>query len=146
MKAKFITMILLGVLSTNVCTGQENVTQISRYMTVKNKARPEQINLMLQIVQVRFPQDVRTIGNAINYLLRFSGYSLIPTKRMNPGLRITLSKPLPLVDREIGPISLKEALSVLVGQGFNLVFDPINREVDFKLKENYQKFVNRGQV
>lgn len=144
MKLRFIGMILLGALLNN-CIAAENTTQISRYMTVKNRARFEQMDLMAQIVQIRFPQNVKTIGEAVNYILRFSGFALSDCKN-NQGLRVMLSKPLPLVDRDIGPISLREALLILVGPGFTLETDSINREVNFKLKENYYHFVKRGQA
>ena len=146
MKLRLIIMILLGLLLSNFCLASEDVTQVSRYLTIKNKPKPEQINLMSQIVQIRFPQNVQTIESAMNYLLRFSGYSLIPNKRMNEALQLTLTKPLPTIDRELGPMSLRSALSILVGQGFNLVCDPINREVDFQLKPAYRKYLKRGKA
>ena len=139
-------MILLGILLSNLCLASEDATQVSRYLTIKNKPKQEQVNLMSQVVQVRFPQNIQTIGSATNYLLRFSGYSLISDKRMNQALRITIAKPLPIVDRDLGPISLRNALTTLVGQGFNLACDPINREVDFQLKPAYRKYLKRGQV
>jgi conjugative transfer region protein (TIGR03748 family) len=110
---------------------------IGQYMTVINKPKPEQINLLQQTIQVRFPQNVQTIGDACNYLLKISGYSLIDNKHQNDALKITLTKPLPLIDRDFGPMSLKDALTTLAGSAFYLDSNPINRTVNFKLKGNH---------
>lgn len=139
-------MILVAVIFNNICLASENITQVSRYLTLENKVKPDQINPMNQVIQVRFPQNVQTIGSAINYLLRFSGYSLVINEKRNAGLRITLDKPLPIVDRELGPVSLKNGLSTLLGEGFHIVCDPINREINFELKPSYRKYLKRGQV
>lgn len=141
MKCRFISIFLLGILSCNVCLATMNTTQISRYMSVKNQAQSEQINLMSQIIQVRFPQNIQTIESAVNYLLKFSGYTLVDNKNIDPALRIVLSKPLPIVDRILGPLSLRDGLSILVGKEFILINDPINREINFKLKPEYRKYL-----
>ena len=39
-----------------------DTTQIGRYMTTENKPHADQLNLLSQVVQVRFPQEVQTIG------------------------------------------------------------------------------------
>ncbi|MEO8402582.1 MAG: hypothetical protein ABI597_12460 [Gammaproteobacteria bacterium] len=118
---------------------QSNTTQVGRYLTVKNTAKQSQLNLLSQTVQVHFPQDVQTVGEAMNYLLKFSGYTLVEGNQMNPALKITLSKPLPVVDREFGPVSLKDGLLVLAGSAFYLAQDPINRTVDCRLKSAFTK-------
>lgn len=119
-----------------------NQTQVGRYLTVANVPFNEQKNLMRQTIQVRFPQNVQTIGEAINYVLRFSGYSLIPAMHRNEALKIILTKSLPAIDRNYGPMSLRDALNTLVGEPFDVIQDPINRTVDFQLKSAY---VNKFQ-
>jgi conjugative transfer region protein (TIGR03748 family) len=113
-----------------------NENAIGQYMTVINKPKPEQVNLLRQTIQVRFPQNVQTIGDACHYLLKISGYSLIDNKYQSDALKTTLTKPLPLIDRDFGPMRLKVALTTLAGSAFYLDSDPINRTVNFKLKGN----------
>lgn len=107
---------------------------IGHYLSLENKPTEAQINLLSQIIQVRFPQEVQSIGDAMIYMLRYSGYSLIDEGKQSPALKNTLRKPLPIIDRNFGPMSLKDALTTLAGPAFTLVHDPLNREVDFKLK------------
>lgn len=139
MKLKFMLVLLLSVIIVRPCFGYENVTQVGRYLTLENKARLSQIELLSQTIQLRFPQNIQTIHEAMTYLLRFSGYDLVPINHMNKEIQITLSKSLPLVDRDLGPIPLKDALTILAGPAFVLMQDPINRTVDFRLKPCFQK-------
>jgi conjugative transfer region protein (TIGR03748 family) len=145
MKRRIIAMILLSMLFNNACLADDNVTQISRYLTVTNKPKFSQTNLLSQLVQVRFTQNIQTIGDAMNYLLRFSGYSLISDTQRNSALKIILTKHLPIIDREMGPMTLSDGLTTLSGPAFELIHDPVNRTVDFKLKPAYQKFIKNEQ-
>ena len=114
-------------------------SQIGRYLTVENKPALAQVDLLSQSIQVRFPQTVQTIGDAMNYVLRFSGYGLVPSDLMNKAFKMTLIKLLPAVDRNFGPMSLKDALTTLVGPAFFLVHDPLNRTIDFRVKPQFAK-------
>ncbi|MFN7096159.1 MAG: hypothetical protein ACK4PR_01160 [Gammaproteobacteria bacterium] len=108
--------------------------QVDRYSTVSEAATPAQINPLLTVVQVTFPERITTIGDAMNYVLRYSGYALVPLSEQSSALITVLAKPLPLVDRQMGPMTIHDALLVLVGQHtFTLTADPINRVVNVEL-------------
>jgi conjugative transfer region protein (TIGR03748 family) len=141
MKRRLIAMVLLSMLFGKTCLADNNVTQVSRYLTISNKPKFSQLNLLSQPIQIRFTQNIKTIGDAMNYLLRFSGYSLIADTQMSAALKITLSKPLPIIDRELGPMTLRDALITLSGPAFSLAQNPVYRVVDFKLKPEYQQFI-----
>lgn len=132
----YISLFLLTLQNVSA----EPYALMSRYVTVVEKPQHAQINLLSQTIQMHFPQDVKTLSDAINYLLRFSGYSLAPNAELVSALKITLSKPLPLIDRNFGPMTLKEGLLTLVGPVFVLAQDPINRTVNFHLKPSYRHF------
>ncbi len=146
MRRRLIAIVLLSVLFSKTCLADNEITQVSRYQTVSNKPKFSQTNLLSQSIQVRFTQNIQTVGNAMNYLLRFSGYSLVPESQMSSALRITLSKPLPIIDRELGPMSLRDGLITLSGPAFYLTQNPVSRVVDFALKPEYQKFIKNKQV
>jgi type IV pili sensor histidine kinase/response regulator len=105
-----------------------------------------QTHLLSQSIQIHFPQNIQTVGNAIQYLLRFSGYTLLSEPERNAALKIMLSHSLPRVDRELGPMRLSDALLILSGPAFYLSEDPLNRVVDFKLKPGYQKFIKTNSL
>lgn len=120
----------------------DSITNIGRYLTVENKPTHVQTDLLSQTIQVRFPQNVQTVGDAIHYILRLSGYSLVSEQHMHAALKNTLTKPLPAVDRDLGPMTLKDALTTLVGPAFYLKQDALNRTIDFHVKSAYQAFLN----
>lgn len=115
-------------------------TTIGRYLTVEDKPKAAQVDLLSQTIQVRFPQNIQTIGDALQYVLRYSGYSLADTTKQSPALKNTLTKPLPLIDRNFGPMPLKDALITLAGPAFSLLQDPLNREVNFSVKPSFNKY------
>lgn len=135
---RLIASLIFLIIYTN--TFANNLSSVGRYLTVENKAKSFQSNLLLQTIQIRFPRNVQNIEDAMNHILRLSGYSLISTAKMNSPLKITLSKALPAVDRELGPMPLKDALSVLAGPALYLVHDPLNRIIDFRVKPQYADF------
>ena len=75
-----IVLIIFMICSISVLAGNE---QIGRYMTVANKPSNAQVNLMQQTLQVHFPTNVQTVGDAINYLLANSGYELVNKDKRN---------------------------------------------------------------
>ncbi|STX50939.1 integrating conjugative element protein PilL, PFGI-1 class [Legionella busanensis] len=127
-----------------------NVTQINRYTTVANKPLAAQVNPLLAIQQIRFSQDIKTIAEAINYWLQYSGYTLAPKEKQPAILQTVMGKKLPQIQRNLGPLSVREGLEILVGpQIFILSEDHIQREVNFKLKPAYQqtmKHPSKGEI
>lgn len=116
----------------------DGVTQINRYATVDNKPLAAQVNPLLAVQQVHFGTNIKTVGEALNHWLLFSGYNLVADIDRPDALKTILAKPLPQVDRDLGPLSVQDGLEVLVGKGiFNLVIDPLNRTVGFKLSPRY---------
>lgn len=85
------------------------------------------------MVQVSLPRaSVTTVGEAVNYLLLRTGYRLADSpEAVSPPIPI-LSMPLPEVHRQLGPYSVRTALSVLVGAPFALSVDPAHRLVSFR--------------
>ena len=131
-----IRLSMISVLSVVACSSiAANVTQINRYATVANKPLAAQINPLLAVQQVHFPQEVKTIGQAIEWWLRLSGFSLISKEKQPESLHAVMRQALPQIDRTLGPLTVKDGLEVLVGQqSFALIEDLLLRQVNFKLK------------
>ncbi len=122
-----------------------DVTQINRYATVANKPLAAQVNPLLAVQQIHFPQEVKTIGQAIEWWLQYSGYSLAAKEKQPQSVQAIMLQTLPQIDRNLGPLTVREGLEVLVGQQiFMLVVNPLSREVNFKLKPNYQPVVKKS--
>jgi conjugative transfer region protein (TIGR03748 family) len=133
-----ITILVFAFTTAFAHSAQE--VPISRYTTASLKPKNYQVDLLSQTIQVHFPQGVQTIGGAMNYLLRLSGYSLVSENQRGSALKITLQKPLPVVDRNFGPMTLKDALTTLAGPAFYLIQNSLTREVNFLVKPAYAKY------
>lgn len=117
---------------------RQNVTQVGRYSSISNVATPAQENPLLALSQFKFGARVKTVGQALWQVLLDTGYSLVPKKQLPESAREVLAKPLPVTQRELGPISIGNALRTLMGdQVFTLVVDPVHRLVTFKLKSKF---------
>jgi len=127
--------LLFLMFHTSVWGLTPDLVSIGRYLTVSSQPDLEQLNLLSQTIQVHFPPAVQTIGDAMTNILRFSGYSLVPETQMNAAFKNTLQKPLPLIDRNLGPVTLQSALKILAGPAFNLKADSLNRTIDFIVKK-----------
>ena len=112
---------------------------VGRYSSAKTTPLAAQQDLMMQTLQVHFPASVETGGQAIEYLLQRSGYALVEKSKQAPEFIVICQKPLPLVDRDLRYLTLKDALTTLVAPAFSLQTEPLTREVSFKVKASYLK-------
>lgn len=106
------------------------VIRYGRYRLVEVVATTEQRALLSQIVDINIPLNTKnrtTVSQGIKYLLLNSGYSLCSSEAIE-----TLSRlELPLAHYHLGPIRLKEALDVLVGNTWQMDVDDRERTVCF---------------
>lgn len=111
-----------------------NITQVERYATVNNQPLAAQINPLKTVQQIHFPSSVQTIGEAVEYWLRYSGYHLAPQDKQNESLKQIFQQPLPQVTRNLGPLTIADGLTVLVGKTlFSIKQDDLLREINFSL-------------
>ncbi|MDR3430718.1 MAG: TcpQ domain-containing protein [Rouxiella aceris] len=115
------------------------VVRYDRYTLVSTRPADAQRDPLNQMVEITMPaQLVRSVGDGFRYLLLESGYSLCPVS--SSVFAELLSRPLPAVQRSIGPVRLSEALQILAGPAWRLHVDDVNREVCFTLRDAYRDF------
>ena len=106
--------------------------QVGRYASLIAAPSQAQTNLLSKMATVKFPSRVKTVGGAMQHLLRGSGYRLAGTSAADPARFDLLNLPLPTAHRSLGPMPLHEALKTLGGPAFRLVEDPLHRLVSFE--------------
>ncbi|WP_226092975.1 TcpQ domain-containing protein [Dickeya oryzae] len=115
------------------------VVRYDRYTLVNTRPADSQRDPLNQIVDITMPTSiVKSVGDGFRYLLLESGYSLCPSS--SPVFSELLSRPLPAVQRSIGPVRLSEALQIVAGQAWRLRIDEVNREICFVLRDEYRSF------
>ena len=112
----------------------EGLSTIHRYLTVKNTPTTAQINPLNTVQTIHFPTSIQTIGDAVNYWLRHSGYHLANKEKLPNSLLMLFKQPIPQVHKNLGPLTIAQGLKVLVGpKHFLLRKNDITREVRFSL-------------
>lgn len=102
------------------------VVRYDRYLLVSTS--PQQPPLE-QLTALSVPPDFHpTVGEALQYLLRDSGWSLCLADARRAQL---YGLPLPLSQYHTGPLRLKATLQLLAGPAWRLVVDEHRREICF---------------
>lgn len=122
----------------------DGTTEVGRYLTEKNGASVAQRKPLMQTFELTFPGHVQTVGQAITYLLSNTSYQLVPSEERSMEVSVLLTKPLPLSDRHMGTMSVKDALLALAGTPYQLLIDPEHRYVSFQLKPNFRVLYQGG--
>lgn len=99
-----------------------------RYTLVDTAPLTEQAYPLKAIAHYAFGRDIASVGDAINEVLKGSGYRWAIQSDEE---RLFNQLPLPSIVRQIGPISTENALQVLTGNAWVVNVDNINRLVWF---------------
>jgi len=117
----------------------ESSLQISRYVDLVPGPTEAQRNpLHMVLPNVIFNNNIKSVGQAIHFLLKDTGYKLTrhhPDKRVFQMFRLSLPK----IHRRMGPLTLEQALKTLSGEPWVLAVDPINRLISFQLPDYFKK-------
>ena len=105
------------------------VARQSRYTLVELSPERVQQDLLLQVIDLRLPNgQALTVGDALRYVLRHSGYQLCDG---GPDEQTLFGLPLPAAHFQLGPMVLRSALLTLAGPEWTLRVDDLNRQLCF---------------
>ena len=120
-----------AVASTN---SKSKTISYNRYETSTILTHKKQTNPLLSTVTMTFSNSIVSIGEAMNYLLQFSGYQVMPEIDQKSALYYRLQQPLPFVNRTIHNMKIQEALRLFAGKSlFTLIQDPLHRYISFQM-------------
>ena len=122
-----------GASNTGASIAEASEIQVGRYQSVKLQPEKAQFDLLSVVVTRELPKHIETVGQAVTLLLEGSGYRLLSARLAEPYRVFLFALPLPQVQRQLGPMSLRQALELLAGPAFRLVVDPTYRLVSFEL-------------
>ena len=107
------------------------VVRSGRYTLVEVAPERAQRDPMEQIVDISIPATLTaTVGEALRYVLLRTGYRLCEGDEETRALD---ALPLPAAHLELGPLTLREALKVLIGSARELEIDEAARQVCVRL-------------
>lgn len=110
-----------------------------RYTLVRSGPTEDQVRPLEAVVNITFSPQVTTVGQALQELLQGSGYRLIHRNGEygQPVDQVLMRQPLPATQYQLGPMSLRDALSTLGGPAWHLQSNEFGREVWFELDANH---------
>lgn len=129
---RFLIVTLIGLLPN---IGLATSMQSQGYVRVNPQLSSDQIDILSVNIGIRFPRTIKTTGEAIQFLLKRSGYSMATGENIDPKMKILMSHRLPQIHRKFEHVQLRDALKALAGESWVLVEDPINRLISFDAKK-----------
>lgn len=140
MKAIVCATVMMMNLSF-IATLQAQTIKTDRYTNVKVSPSVGQLSPLEEVTRIVFGDDVSTVGEAIVEVLDGTGYELRHIKDVyeKPIDSILMAQPLPEIHRQLGPITVYDALEVLAGEAWHLKTNVLGRELWFVLNAHYSK-------
>jgi conjugative transfer region protein (TIGR03748 family) len=108
------------------------VEQAARYSVIHPRPSSGQQDLLAVAVRLRVPDEITTVGGAVEWVIRDSGYRLAASDQLNAGVKDMLALPLPKAHRQFQPLPLKAVITLLAGPAFVPVHDPVHRLLAFE--------------
>ena len=142
-----LTMIFalpLAVQANTTDTADSRILE-SRYLTVQVGPEVVKTDLLKSIVDLRVPEKITTVGGALDFLLRPYGFQLDGSHEVDEQpeadeqyLLLVLTLPEP--HRDLGTMTLMDALATLGGKSFRPLINPVKRSVRYQLREGFGQF------
>jgi conjugative transfer region protein (TIGR03748 family) len=148
-----LTMIFALPLTVQANTTDEADSRIfeSRYLTVQVGPEVAKTDLLKSIVDLRVPEKITTVGGALDFLLRPYGFQLDDSHEVGEQpeadeqyLLLVLTLPEP--HRNLGSMTLMDALTTLGGQSFRPLINPVKRSVRYQLREGFGQFATAEEM
>ncbi len=122
-----------GTGNAGTSNARTSEVQVGRYQSVIMRPDENQVDLLSVVITRNLPEHVNTVGQAVASLLEGSGYRLLSPKLAESYRSHLFAMPLPQVQRQLGPLSLRQALELLGGPAHRLVIEPTYRLVSYEL-------------
>ena len=108
------------------------IKQVARYSVIRPHPTSGQQDLLAVAVAIQVPNDIVTVGGALEWVIKDSGYRLAASSRLTTDVEEMLTLPLPKAHRQFQALPLQDVISLLVGSAFVLVHDPVHRLLAFE--------------
>lgn len=97
------------------------LTHLGRYSVISAAPRLGQVDLLAETRVRIIPYSEKTVGDALNWLLKGSGYRLAESSVLPEEAGAMLHLPLPGAHCQFQELPLRQVISLIVGPAFTLV-------------------------
>jgi conjugative transfer region protein (TIGR03748 family) len=130
-KTLLLSVLAMTAINTNAIA-QEQLIEQNGYTQIVVDTAHVQKHPLNNVTTISLPKNVRYVGQALNYILYPSGYSLGDLKTTESEVLKLYSMTIPVVNRSFKRASVKQIVSVLVGQGYELRIDDQTRTINIE--------------
>lgn len=124
----------------------QHTVKTNRYTHTSTKLERAQTDLLSVVITIRFPSSVRTIGEAIQFVLSQSGYQLDETDIVGDSQYYLYQLALPESHRYFDHVTLKAILGVLGNKSYALVINPVKRTISYQLLDQYKQYIDGHEL
>ena len=129
-KNKIAALAAFSVLfSSAVNSSPQLIQKKGGYTQVIVDTKTEQKKPLLKIRTVVLPSSVENVGQALNFILFPSGYSLKDLKATEDKVLNLYSLNVPMVNRHFEISTTEQIINTLIGQGYSFSVDDLSRMI-----------------
>ncbi|WP_287018164.1 FimV/HubP family polar landmark protein [Cycloclasticus sp.] len=123
----------------------------SRYISAQVGPEDAQTDLLKSIIDIQVPEQITTVGGALDYLLRPYGFQLDVSHEVDEQPEVDeqyllLVLTLPEPHRKLESMTLMDALITLGGKSFRPLINPVKRSVRYQLREGFGQFATAEEM
>ncbi len=148
-----LTMIFALPLTVQANTTDTTDSRIleSRYISAQVGPEDAQTDLLKSIIDIQVPEQITTVGGALDYLLRPYGFQLDVSHEVDEQPEVDeqyllLVLTLPEPHRKLESMTLMDALITLGGKSFRPLINPVKRSVRYQLREGFGQFATAEEM
>ena len=139
-----VLVLPLTVQATTTETADNRIFE-SRYLSVQVGPESAQTDLLKSIVDIRVPEQITTVGGSLDYLLKPYGFQLEDCPEVDEQYLLLILM-LPEPHRNLGTMTLMDALTTLGGKSFRPLINPVKRSVRYQLREGFGQFATAEEM
>lgn len=124
----------------------KNTVKTNRYTHTDTAPAISQENLLSVVVTIQFPTRVKTIGEALKFILPQSGYRLDETDKVGDSQYYLYELLLPETHRTFDTVTLRSILEVLGNESYTLNVNPVKRTISYQLIERYTDYIDSDEI
>lgn len=129
LQGKIVVVLLATMMHLPVNANPLEPVRVARYSIAAPVPTAAQKNPLSVVIQLKLPSQIKTVGEAIEFLLRRSGYQWSETDAARHDEFFRLA--IPAIHREMGPMTLEQALRTLTGQPWVMRVNDRKRYIGF---------------
>lgn len=140
-----VSAILLSSVS-HAGSGAPSMVKTNRYTHTSTALDHSQTDLLSVIITIQLPSSIRTVGDAIRFVIAQSGYQLDESAAVDDSQYYLYQLSLPETHRYFDHVTLQSVLDALGSKSYSLVVNPVKRTISYHLRDEYRQYIDDHDI